>query len=527
MTGVRRRIRGRAPRARPWPWRPFPWHALLIAAWPVLFLAAENAGQVPVGDLLPPLVERLAIAVALLFGLGILFRDLRRGALAATGLLGAWSLFGHAVNLLAPAGMDEGLVLAILGLLVLVLVLAAARLPERIVAGAGRGLTALLAVLVVLALVPIVPAGLGELTATTRAAGRADGRPAAAPGSRDVWVIVLDRYGSQASLEALGGFESELPEWLTEQGFFVAEDAHANYGRTSMSLATLLNGRTLEPEAARMDPGSRDTGPVDALLQDHLLGRFLQGRGYTYLHLGSWFVPTKTSRIADVSLRLAGASDFRALLESTSAGPALDRLLGLPRPPAHHVLHRTAGLFGLRELDRIREMPGPKLVVAHLLLPHEPYVFDEDGSYPSRDERLARGLDEGYRRQMRYTDERIRAFLGRLLDVPAEERPIVLLTADEGPYPDRYAASQATFDWATATTDELVTKYGILTAFLLPGEPRPGAIPPYPGITPVNALAVLLSHGWEGDWRLQPDRIFTSAGWYRPWDLAEVTDRLP
>lgn len=527
MTGVRRRIRGRTPRARPWPWRPFPWHALLIAAWPVLFLAAENAGQVPLADLLPPLAERLAIGVMLLFALGILFRDLRRGALAATALLGAWSLFGHAANLLAPAGADEGLVLAGIAFLLLVALVAAALLPERIVVGVGRGLTALLAVLVVLALLPIVPARIGELTAATRAAVPADGRPVPAPGSRDVWVIVLDRYGSQASLRALGGFESELPGWLASRGFVVAEEARANYGRTSMSLATLLNGRLLEEEAARIDPGSRETGPVDALLQDHLLGRFLQARGYTYVHLGSWFVPTKTARIADLNVRLAGASDFRALLEATSAGPALDRLLGLPRPPAHHVLHRTAGLFGLRELDRIREIPGPKLVVAHLLLPHEPYVFDEDGSYPGRDERLARGLDESFRRQMRYTDERIRAFLGRLLDVPAAERPIVLLTADEGPYPDRYAASQATFDWATATTDELVTKYGILTAFLLPGEPRPGAIPPYPGITPVNALAVLLSHAWDGDWRLQPDRVITSAGWYRPWDLTEVTDRLP
>ncbi len=39
---------------------------------------------------------------------------------------------------------------------------------------------------------------------------------------------------------------------------------------------------------------------------------------------------------------------------------------------------------------------------------------------------------------MTYLDTRIKALLEPLLALPEEERPIIVLMADEGPYPKRY-----------------------------------------------------------------------------------------
>ena len=76
---------------------------------------------------------------------------------------------------------------------------------------------------------------------------------------------------------------------------------------------------------------------------------------------------------------------------------------------------------------------------------------------------------------MRYLDTRIEAVVDRLLDVPEEERPIIVLMADEGPYPKRYEGNpqiqgpDPDFDWSSITDEELRIKYGILHAMLLPG----------------------------------------------------------
>jgi len=513
---------------RPWPSRPFPIWALLIGAYPVLFLFAENIAEVQLRDVIPPLGRALIVAATILLAAGLALRDLRRGAIVSGALLIAWYGYGHVAGLLAPSAPPRELLLLGWGLFLVVALLTALFLRERALSRLTSALDVLVTILVLLSLVQVIPI---EVSRTVSAAEQptktGDGRPVPAPGSRDVWYFIFDRYGSESSLKALGGFSNALPDWLESKGFTVARHAHANYGRTAMSLAATWNLKFLDDIVAQQGPDSKDMGPVNERLQDHWVGRFFQGKGYRYVHLASWFGATKTNRIADENPTLDTATDFDAILEQTTFGPTLASLRNLPDPPQHHVLHRSAALFDLRELERIREEPGPKFVLAHILLPHEPYVFDEFGNYPTPEERAARGLDDSYRRQMLFTNDHIRAFVEELLAVPEAQRPIIVITADEGPYPDAYAANQAGYDWGTATADELEIKYGIMTAFYLPGETRPDAIEPYDTMTSINTFPVVLSHYWAGDWKLLPDRTWTSAGWYKPYDLTDVTDRLP
>ena len=243
-------------------------------------------------------------------------------------------------------------------------------------------------------------------------------------------------------MEQLGAGLDGIEDWLEARGFYVARDAHANYGRTVLSLAATLNMTPLDEVAARLGPDSDDPAPVHALLRDHAVGRFLKARGYRYLHIGSWFAPTRTSSLADENLVMADGSDFEAKLEETTFRPTLDDLLGVPDPPAHHVLHRTTALWQLREFDRVYREPGPKFVLLHVLLPHEPYVFDEVGDYPSDAQRAARGEGENYRQQMVFVSDHIKRIVDRLLDAPPDERPVIIVAGDEGPFPVRYARGQ-------------------------------------------------------------------------------------
>ena len=64
-------------------------------------------------------------------------------------------------------------------------------------------------------------------------------RPTAAPGARDIYYLVFDRYGSNDSLDDLADAHNDLPAWLETRGFTVEPTAKANYGRTGMSLAAI------------------------------------------------------------------------------------------------------------------------------------------------------------------------------------------------------------------------------------------------------------------------------------------------
>jgi hypothetical protein len=171
----------------------------------------------------------------------------------------------------------------------------------------------------------------------------------------------------------------------------------------------------------------------------------------------------------------------------------------------------------------MREEPGPKFVLAHVLLPHEPYVFLADGSYPDARQR-ARPEAVRFAEQLSYLNRRIRTIVDTLLDVPAERRPIIIIQADEGPQPPRYHAAPKTFDWQTATDAELVAKFGILSAFYLPaGAPEPEV---WPDLTPVNTFRLVFDRVFGAGLPLLPERIYTSENLEHPYAFTEITERL-
>jgi hypothetical protein len=506
-----------------WPVWPLPVHPLLFAAYPVLFLFAQNLGDVLLRDVVPPAGRYAIAAAAIWLFASVALRDLRRGAIVASALVVFWTSYGHVAGLLARSAVPRDVQLLGWAVSIGVAVLAAVLLRGAWIGRLTTGLNVAAAVLLGLTLVQIVPY---QLSHPTAAVGTITSRPAG-PGARDIWFLVFDRYGSERSLRAYADVDNDLPAWLAGQGFLVEPDAHANYGRTSLSLAATLNITTLDEVAQRMGPGSRDPAPINAMLSDHLVGRFLKERGYRYIHLGSWYGPTRSPAIADRNPLPETSTDFEAILEDTTFQPTLDDLRDVPEIPHNDVVQRESALFQFAELRRVMEEPGPKFVVGHIIVPHPPYVFDVDGSYVPKEVQRALPPDEPFRRQLAWTNDQIRQIVELLLRRPEAERPVIVLTADEGPYPPRYEADQSAFRWEGATDDELETKFGILMAFYLPGDPPAGALEPYPTITAWNTFPIILDRYFGADFQLLPDRVYTSWGQDFPYRLTDVTARLP
>ncbi|MFV2062550.1 MAG: hypothetical protein ACC726_03435, partial [Chloroflexota bacterium] len=235
-------------------------------------------------------------------------------------------------------------------------------------------------------------------------------------------------------------------------------------------------------------------------------------------HAGSWFYPTAQSDIADRVLETDFQVSFVSTLIDRSAITGLDALATMATTLSPHgTKGRQADVTAAQfeGLATIIDEPGPKYVFAHVLVPHEPYLFLEDGTF---DPEAAT-----YESQLRYSNAQIKKLVEPLLALPEDERPIIILQSDEGPYPTRYEKDRDGFDWTTATPEELVTKFGVLNAMYLPGDE--GLAPLPNGMSLVNTYPEVLRRYFDADMPYLPDRSYTIRGGAL-YDQTDITERL-
>jgi hypothetical protein len=490
-----------------------------------VFLWSQNLGETWPGDVVAPLAFLVAAAGVVTWLAGRLVGDARRAALVVTPAILGLLLYGHVATILRP--LDVRVAIQQVGWVALVFVaaVAAVRLPPARIEAIDRLLTSVGVVLVVVTFVAIVPSEIGSAGHRAPApGGRSPATHTDAP-RRDVYHLVFDRYGSDRSLMLAYGLRNDLTPWLRERGFTVLADSHANYVRTGLSLSTTLGMQHLGDLLPDQPPASSDLRPIYEAMDGPFVARQFQALGYRHVHVGSGWEPERQDPTADVNFVMPGPSDFESALYDASAAPALLRRLGLSRASSSaRDAHVADTSFSLDTLDTVDAERGPKFVFAHVLLPHPPYVYDRDGRVMTGAETAALSVPERFERQVGYTNSRIRALVDRLLAAPEERRPIILVQADEGPWPRAYAANIRGYDWSTASPDDLEIKFGILNAWYVPGE---ADLDLDPAMTAINTYPVLFGRYFGLDHPLLPERIHASRDWYHPYDLTDVTDRLP
>jgi hypothetical protein len=505
-------------------WWYWPWHSLLLGAYPALFLFAQNlADQLTLEPLWLPLVVSIGVAVGLLLLGYALVRDWLRAGLMASAVLLTFFAFGHVWNVLSPF-LAERWLLAIFwvaagGLLVLLAWQGGAWV---------RPLTGILN-LVLWALVLYNVVTIGTVVATTRAISPMSGEVPAvsvgAAGRPDVYYIVLDRYAGEETLRRFYDYDnSPFLEALEERGFAVAHDSWANYFKTALSMFSTLTMEHIDGD--EWDDADPDTfGPIHRAFQQRMaVPATFKELGYEYVHIANWWEPTSRNVDADVIYRFTQSTEFGASLVSTT-------LLGLLEPEntdqraeeMHGVpLQRAHVLYGLEALQRASERSGPTFTLAHFTLPHPPYGFNPDGSEPTAEQKEERTDGEEYIAQLEYANNQMIEFIDSVTDVdPGEPDPIIVFQTDEGPFPPRFAVPNSdNFPWLEATDDEIQWKFAILTAYRMPGVDMAAQ-----GFTdrtsPVNAFRILFNAYFGADLELLPDVTYLSPDTDHMYDFVE------
>ncbi len=504
-------------------------HSFLFAAFPVVFLYAYNIGELPFVNIIWPLVAFVAFAGVLIFIIWLSSNNIVKAGLAVSIFYILTFSYGHLANILSAS--VKWYLFAFWILLYFAFFYLLARTKKQ-----------LLQINLILNIFSIVVMGMtimqisyfmisqrqvdwtaidpGRLIEQSLSASNPEVLP-------DIYYIIPDRYADADLLSEQFNFDnSEFINQLKEKGFYVVGDSRSNYLKTGHSLASSLNMEYINYLAEVAGADSTNYKPLYQKLNDHFVGSFLKNRGYSYIHLGSWWEATRVNTNADVSINIVFPSDFFVLLFSTSIIEPFSDLLRIDALSHLNIYetHYQRTRAQLESLKQVSKNEAPTFTLAHILLPHPPFVFSRDGEYISSGTALKEKNAENYLEQLLYANKALIDVVNTIFE-NSSIPPIIIIQSDEGPYTDELWAEPRgeKKNWLELDNDGLRRKTGILNAIYFPDREYANF---YPGITPVNTFRIIFNHFFSTDYELLPDLTYRHRDDRQPYLFDDITEKI-
>ena len=328
----------------------------------------------------------------------------------------------------------------------------------------------------------------------------------------DIYYFIFDRYGGEKTMNLYRFDNSNFYNFLRKKGFYIAEKSTSNYPKTFLSLGSSLNLEYINFLTEETHGGATsDESYVTPLVKNSKVIKFLKGKGYKYIHVGSGWDPTRFNENADVNYVLKGidfpfADEFTdGFLQTTIAAPILSKLFTDPtsvsKLPKNND-QRSRITYEFNSINNAVAVDGPKFIFMHVLIPHDPYVFDNDCTPISESVTDKRTVTENYLNQLQCGNQKIESMLDVILK-NSKQTPVIIFQADEGPFPLIYKIPGNT-PWKNASDNSLNEKFPILNAYLLPGiDLKKSGI--YPSITPVNSFRMIFNNYFDTKLPFLPD----------------------
>jgi len=507
-------------------------HPFLFALFPILALYAFNITQVPTRQIFVPLGTVILLTLLLWATLNLIFKEKRKSGLLVFLILFLFFSYGHFQKGLTATGLEIGRHRYLVPFWILLFVLMTYLIvkTKSNLHNHTLILNVITAFLVISPLIQIVPFQLKrwsakeELVAARNSISFDLEVPESTLGSPpvetpDIYYFIFDRYANSNVLKQSFGYDnSDFTNYLTERGFYLATESQANYPRTLLSLASSLNMEYLDYLMVVKE--SKDDTIMYEMVQDYRVWRLLKARGYKFIHFGDWWDPTKINRFADLNFNYIplGTNGFaEMLLDTTILKPAIEIFIGDSK-----VRNREKIRYKFQELADVPEIEGPKFVFVHTLLPHDPYIFGQNGEPVTDEELAARSESDNYINQLIFTNKQIKLLIDQILSKSASP-PIIIIQSDEGPFaaPEVLASDfMVTGDWNTVSPAVLKTHMKILNAYYLPNSDRALL---YQSISPVNSFRIIFDFYFGTNYELLEDQSFISAG-RKPFDLIPAPD---
>jgi hypothetical protein len=456
--------------------------AVLLAAFPVVSLFEHNQTELALDVLWVPLAISVAAGAALFAVFVVVLKRSAKAGVLASLLVVAFFYYGTLYTLVSGWGLSKGLFIALWAALFVLGVFGVVR--------TDLALNRLALVLGVFATVQIF----GPAAKIVAYQGNHPGvrptdarlwtnplpKPAPPAGAHlpDIYVLIPDDYERSDVLKQYFHYDnSHFLHQLKKRGFVVSDQARSPYSDSESNIAAALNMDYLSGLARIVGKKSQDVRPVKTLIEDNRAARLLKPLGYRYVHLDTDEVTFAAGnpRISPT----ATPDSFTNLWLQNSVLRSIGGTFGF-NDAAGSERFRTAIRSTFSDLAAVPRDAGPKFVLFHTLLPHDPYIYGAKGrraTFPDKSED-ALGSKLGmkyYVRQSRFVETKLLDSVDAI-QARSKAPPVILIQSDEG-----FSANPENFG---ETAMKNIRVKG-LAAFYIPGVR--GARAPQPPNT-VNSL---------------------------------------
>ena len=495
-----------------------PFHPILLAAFPTVAIYILNMDVVSPDELWRPLLVSIFVAIALLIVLSALFRSLTKGALAVTVVVALFFTFSKVAGLIDPSVTLWLDVLAAIAFIVWVW------RTKRNLDVATRLLNFFSVVVLGLSLIQLFSHSGSRLDKPFLVAPvRTVATSASVKVKPDIFFVILDGYGRADQLKRVMGVDNTpFIGDLEKRGFYVAARSHSTYCQTQLSLASTLNLCHIQDYEKSFPAKSGNRANLTVGADQSYVAEYLRTLGYRYLAVTTGFDSVKFDSADLVYKEPTTYTMLESAIVAHTPIPNVATPITSLFEERRHMLRA-----GFSNLSRLTVPTStPRFVIAHLMIPHPPFVFDRDGKpitqkpvfgYWDGSHYMSTigGPDlyrAGYSGQVQYANKLLIAFVEEI--ERKNPNAVVILEGDHG--------SKLGLDQESLGKTDLNECFSNLIAIRSPESVSKRL---YPTMTSVNTFRLVFNGLFGENIPAMPDNSYYSP-FSKPYQFTEVTDRL-
>jgi hypothetical protein len=354
----------------------------------------------------------------------------------------------------------------------------------------------------------------------------------------DIYYFVFDRYpNSTISKEYFGYDNTDLIESLEDKGFYVASKSAANFPSSFQSISSSMNISDITFLSDLLGNEYTDKSVVyKELLQDNEVSKFLLNKGYNYYHLGSSWEASKQNKLATENYNLfIGFSEFESFLyENTIFNTLIGKYKGESTYTSIDLfkLHQKNIPYKISKIKDITEYDSnkPKFIFSHFLLPHPPYLLDENCKVLTFEEVRARALNDAYVDQIECAGQVMNDLSNEI--IKNSKRPVVIIIqSDEGPFISLDHADEYDY-YDIKEKDSIQVHSRIINSYYISDINNKDTQVDYKSIgltensSPINSFSILFNYYFGTNLEMLENKTHIFEDPYKPYDFKDVTESI-
>jgi hypothetical protein len=259
----------------------------------------------------------------------------------------------------------------------------------------------------------------------------------------DIFWILMDGYPASKTIKKVWNYSNPIDSILTTRGFYVADSARSNYNYTHYSVASTLDMVYLDGLKNHSIVRSRDIAKAHYSLYSNNVAEFLKKQGYSIYNYAIYdienyptngklfdYEPQDLINFQTLWGRIRGDIGWNFINMFADDKRKADSLFNIQHLSQIDSTHDLQLDKTLKAIKTASEKKSPGFFMLHYMLPHEPFIYNEDGSI-----RYAAGFNEdpiNFIPHLQYTNSVVERLLDAIFITHANRDIIVLIHGDHG-----------------------------------------------------------------------------------------------